>query len=63
MKTSKIVRAKALLLEVQANGHVPMIEKNWLVFRPPLPLDQLMEASELSNELVSLLENERKEQG
>ena len=51
----KIERAKLLLDEAEKSGCKPKLNGNWVVFTPPLSVDLLMEASDLGEELATLI--------
>lgn len=53
--TTKNERAAALLAKARNLGCVPTIEGSWVVFRPPLPVDELMEATSVADEIAELL--------
>ena len=53
---NKIDRARALLRKAESAGHVATVEGHWVVFRPPLPLNLLMEASELGDALTAAID-------
>jgi hypothetical protein len=53
--STKAERAKALLEKADELGCVATRKGNWTVFTPPLPIDMLMEATELGDELDKLV--------
>lgn len=52
---SKAERARALLEKAKEAGCAANVEGNFVVFRPPLPVNLMLEAAELGDELTELL--------
>ena len=52
---SKTERAKALIEKARALGCEPVVQGSWVVFKPPLPVDLLLEASEIGDALADAL--------
>lgn len=52
---SKAELAKELLRKAKEAGCVPTKEGEWVVFRPPLPAELLLDASKLGNEIAELV--------
>lgn len=55
MKADAMERAEALLKKAEAAGCKPHLEGNWVVFRPSLPVDLILDAGPLGGELVKLV--------
>jgi hypothetical protein len=53
---TKLERAKALVEKARALGCEPTVQGSWVVFKPPLPVDLLMESVDLGDELVVALQ-------
>lgn len=54
-KPTKKERAAAFLTKARDLGCVPTVDGSWVVFRPPLPADVMMEALGLGDEIAELL--------
>lgn len=52
---TKSERAAEVLRQAKELGCTPSKEGSWVVFRPPLPVDLILEASELGNEIAALV--------
>ncbi len=58
---SKLERARAIIEKARSLGCEATVQGHWVVFKPPLPVDLLMDSVDLGDELVEALsEDERK---
>ncbi len=53
--------AETLIAEAEALGCVPALQGDWVIWQPPLPVELILRAMPLANEIARILQTAQEE--